>query len=131
MKPRRQFLVKSGVGLVAASVIPLQTLWTRRVNGVASLAELKLTSFQGVVATGFQVQNQSEKVTLTLADVRNHQPAQGEHFTLRFTGSAAQALGQGTYMMEHAELGKFSLMIVPGHTTGQLRGYNAIINRTI
>lgn len=48
-------------------------------------------------------------------------------FILSFTGAAAKALNQGTYIFEHDKLGRFSLLIVPNGKGEQ--SYTAVINR--
>ncbi|HEY6352738.1 MAG TPA: hypothetical protein VI636_25355 [Candidatus Angelobacter sp.] len=48
-------------------------------------------------------------------------------FILSFLGTMSQPLPQDTYTFEHAGLGTFSLLLVPGPTGQQT--YNAVINR--
>lgn len=54
-------------------------------------------------------------------------PVKTAGFLLSFLGTLPKPLPQGTYNFEHARLGKFSLLIVPGKS-GQ-ETYTAVINR--
>ena len=70
-------------------------------------------------------------VALGLIQVKSHAPVKGEHFTLRFAGPSSQPLAQGTFRFDHAELGVFEMMIVPGQMTATRQAYAAVINRTV
>lgn len=54
---------------------------------------------------------------------------QTDGFMLMFSGSLPKPLPQGTYEFEHAGLGSFSLLIVPGGAGFQT--YCAVINRLV
>jgi hypothetical protein len=54
-------------------------------------------------------------------------PVQTKGFMLSFLGTLPKPLPQGTYIFEHAGMGKFSLLIVPDGP-GQ-ETYTAVINR--
>lgn len=55
----------------------------------------------------------------------------GEHgFSLLFRGRSGSGLAQGSYLLQHRSLGRFSLFITPVVTTRQGRqDYEAIVNR--
>ncbi len=52
----------------------------------------------------------------------------GSCFVLAFRGPAKPALVQKTYPFQHAQLGAFSLFIVPGSADATGRNYLAVIN---
>jgi hypothetical protein len=53
------------------------------------------------------------------------QPFRTAAFSLHFSGGPADSLEQGTFFVEHDELGEFALFIVPAGP----QQYTAIINR--
>jgi hypothetical protein len=66
---------------------------------------------------------------LTLVEVSCASPVAGwERFSLLFTGPR-EALAQGTYRVEHGDLGSFSLFLVPVTTDGDEQHYEAVFNR--
>lgn len=135
VKTRRQFLLQSTLGTVIAAALPATTIaavWRRRRTRLVSLASLHLASFEKLKEREFRVALQGNRTAvLRLLEVENHRAARGEHFTLRFVGTAEQPLKDNTYLFDNAELGSFEMMIVSGRKSRRLRSYAAIINRTV
>jgi hypothetical protein len=56
-------------------------------------------------------------------------PGQGERFAITFQGPHDRPLPQGTYQLEHDQIGSFPLFIVPvGAASGGIQ-YEAVFNR--
>ena len=56
-------------------------------------------------------------------------PGQGARFAITFQGPHDRLLPQGTYQVEHEQIGSFPLFIVPvGSTAGAIQ-YEAVFNR--
>ncbi|HLL76211.1 MAG TPA: hypothetical protein VK421_13235 [Pyrinomonadaceae bacterium] len=73
-----------------------------------------------------------DKVTDSQSEMRARRDAthEGQCFTLHFSAPAAKrAAQQGTYRVEHAALGRFSLFLVPGPARGGSVPYVAVINQ--
>lgn len=114
-----------------------------------ALQRLDRAAFTGAIGSGFQVTSTSGKpssVWLRLLSVddlpalvpvnaasmavppkQTSAPTQTTGFVLVFLGTLPKPLPQGTYTFEHPDLGKFSLLIVPGGSGSQT--YTAVINR--
>jgi hypothetical protein len=128
--------VQSAVGLLTAAALPSTTLAAGvlrgRNNKLTSLDHLNFRSFVTLKTKEFRIPLEGKRpVVLGLIQVKSELPAKGENFTLRFTGSRAQPLDQGTYLFENADLGFFEMMIVPGQQTATRQAYTAVINRTV
>jgi hypothetical protein len=97
-------------------------------------------SFAPYIGTGFKVlQPNSQPIWLRLISAEQF-PVQPQHaheintssakktvtYMLRFLGSSEKVLPQGTYTLEHDNLGTFKLLIVPSGDGQQL--YAAIVN---
>lgn len=59
----------------------------------------------------------------------NQRRGQGECFSMIFSSSALCPLKQGTYRVNHPELGRFRLMVTVQYSMDGRKKYEAIINR--
>jgi len=133
---RREFL-KRGTWMALAAGVPLSL--TERVSGMEIIAPsdasgFSKTAFESQLNTKFLIKNGAKKVTVTLTEVENfasrkHTAAGKEGFSLRFRGPQATNLKQNTYLIEHKELGMFSLLLVPIGRDKRTPCYEAVINR--
>ena len=92
--------------------------------------------FDAQLGTRFYLQTeQGESVVLKLVEVADLKRRPGhtsfgkEGFSMLFSGKQQTELAQGTYKIEHAELGVFSLLIVPVESGKKGKKYEAVINR--
>jgi hypothetical protein len=96
---------------------------------------LDLDSFESKLGTSFVINHEAAKVKVKLVHVNNFASAKQteagkEGFSLLFRGSKETSLKQGTYLIEHEELGKFSFLVVPvGTKDTRAPHYEAVINR--
>ena len=104
--------------------------------GADALAGLRMDQFLAYVNTDFKFGQGANAVTLRLADLEDMRPLNGrarklgqESFVLKFTGPGRAPLTQGTYEVEHFNLGTFQLFITEGGKVGRLNTYFAVINR--
>ena len=133
---RREFLKRGSLMALAAGV-PL-TL-TEIVSGMgtttSATAGLDLESFESQLGTSFVINHETAKVEVRLVHVTNFAStkqieAGKDGFSLLFRGSKEATLKQGTYLIEHKELGKFSFLVVPvGTKDTRAPHYEAVINR--
>lgn len=131
---RREFL-KRGTFVALAAGVPLAL--TEKAFGTAKTkaADLDLASFKSQLRTNFLINHQASKVKIELVNVTNFaskkQTAAGkEGFSLLFRGPQEATLKQNTYLIEHEELGMFSLLVVPvGTKDKRAPHYEAVINR--
>ena len=130
---RREFL-KRGTFVALAAGFPL-AFTEKALGATKSAAGLNMASFKSQLGTSFQINHQASKVKVTLVDVANFasrkQAAAGkEGFSLLFRGPKDATLKQDTYLIEHAQLGMFSFLIVPVGSKGtRAPHYEAVINR--
>lgn len=99
-----------------------------------SAEKLTLAQMTRLVGTHFRVLTEAvEGIELELAQT-NSKPELGpnfECFSLVFKGPVGRLLRQGTYRLEHRQLGGFDLFIVPvGQETGACL-YQADFNRLL
>lgn len=89
-----------------------------------------LDSFRAAVGTAFRVDaGDGHTVELTLAEVdETARRPRWESFSLLFAG-AGEALVQGTYPVDHGDLGSSLLFLVPVAGDGDGRLYEAVFNR--
>ena len=78
--------------------------------------------------------DESRKVELELVEVVSYDSGSNkqktmERFSAFFEGPADIFLGQGTFTLEHEDLGAFPLFITPVAKTGTGFRYEAVINR--
>lgn len=70
-------------------------------------------------------------LTLELAEIDDRSNAKIEQFSLLFTGPDTPWLQQGTYKLQHAEMGEQEIFMVPlGPRAGKMQ-YQAIFSRLI
>ena len=131
---RREFL-KRGTLVALAAGVPLALTEKAAGMGNSNAAGLSMASFKSQLGTSFQIIHQASKVKIKLVDVANFasrkQTAAGkEGFSLLFRGPQETTLKQDTYLIEHAELGMFSFLVVPvGTKDTRAPHYEAVINR--
>ena len=90
-------------------------------------------AFARNLKTKFQVQLEADQsVELGLIEVSELKlfPRQ-EEFSILFLGPNEFFLGQGTRLMEHAEMGQFDLFLVPIRQDDQGYYYEAVFNRIL
>jgi hypothetical protein len=104
--------------------------------------QLGYATFSALVKTRFRVRaDAASRIELELTHVRQIQPArppvgagpaaQNECFSLLFNGPAFRFLDQGTYELEHDQMGQFSLFMVPVGKNQQGFQYEAVFNRLV
>ena len=106
--------------------VPLEHLTAER------FAELVQTPFQVSGEPGLVVNLELAAITVTRPDTRDDLSPGGpmsEGFSLLFNGPANPPLAQRMYGFAHERLGSFDLFIVPVSAAGELRQYEAVLNR--
>lgn len=100
----------------------------------ATLVDFTKATFAAQVNTTFRIQSKTAKPTdVKLIEVKSvgpipdQQRSGRECFSLLFTGQPR--LRQDTYTIDHAELGKFALLLVPVGKDKKGSYYEAVINR--
>ena len=154
---RREFIGGLGVGLVAtalglsgleslasrtASIARLVT--TGSVTPERSPARMMRSSFLEHVGERFRIHLGFLKwARVRLTEVTDltakYSPArdgrtldtEGEVFSVVFSSPQSELFEQDTYMIEHGELGRFDLFIVPIDPDGGAARYEAIFNRAV
>jgi hypothetical protein len=142
---RRKFLVHCTAISAAAVLTPGLTLaaGVPPVRRPLSWEEMDGATFAQELHTPFRIHaGPARSILVTLEEVRfqpaaplsrgRHSPAEagGETFSLIFSGRRSELLGQETYAIEHAHLGRFELFIVPVFTRNPAKiDYAAVINR--
>ena len=131
---RREFL-KRGTLMALAAGVPLSL--TEKAFGTtkSTAAGLNMTAFKSQLGTSFHINHQASKVNFKLVDVtsfasRKQTAAGKEGFSLLFRGPKETTLKQDTYLIEHEQLGMFSILVVPvGTKDARAPHYEAVINR--
>jgi hypothetical protein len=133
---RREFLKK---GSLLALVAGIPMTFTKEASGMgtttSAAAGLDLESFESQLGTSFVINHETAKVKVRLVHINNFAStkqieAGTEGFSLLFRGSKEATIKQGTYLIEHKELGKFSFLVVPvGTKDTRAPHYEAVINR--
>ena len=133
---RREFLKRGTLGALAAGVpLGLGQRVSGRVIATSTSSLLNMAAFKSQLGSSFTINNETAKVKVKLVDVTNlasrKQAAAGkEGFSLLFRGPQDNVLKQDTYLIEHAQLGMLSFLIVPvGTRDTRSPYYEAIINR--
>lgn len=130
---RREFL-KRGTFVALAAGFPL-ALSENAFGMGTKAAGLNMAAFKSQLGTTFVINHQASKVKIKLVEVADFasakQTAVGkEGFSLLFRGPKELTLKQDTYLMEHAELGMFSFLVVPvGIQNSRAPHYEIVINR--
>jgi len=133
---RRRFLKASAFAAMFAAVPLTDTLAkTWKANYVEdpqddALSNYSKATFESYLQSIFQLHATSGIVEVTLVEVGDLPGSSGgECFSLQFRGGS-QPLKQGSYQLDHAALGSFTLLLVPsGSDSNGAQGYVATINR--
>ena len=131
---RREFL-KRGTFVALAAGVPLALTENALGTTKSTPAGLNISSFRSQLGSSFIINHQASKVKFTLVGLtsfasRKETAAGKEGFSLLFRGPKETTLKQGTYLIEHKELGKFSFLVVPvGTKDTRAPHYEAVINR--
>ena len=107
--------------------------------GGGGLARLNWDSFYQFIHTDFSFGQGYNSVSLKLVDMADSRPdtssrrktRMSENFVMKFQGPFDQELTQGTYRVNHFNLGDFDLFITDGGRVGKEQYYNAVINRVV
>ena len=133
---RREFLKRGTLGALAAGVpLSLTEKVSARGTTTSTTAVLNMAAFKSQLGTSFTINDEVAKVKVKLVDVtsfgsRKQTAAGKEGFSLLFRGPQDNILKQNTYLIEHAQLGMLSFLIVPvGTRDTRSPYYEAIINR--
>lgn len=92
-------------------------------------------AFARNVNTKFRITvDESRKVEIELVEVASYAPNPGDHegmirFSAFFESPASLLLQQGTFMLEHDDLGTFPLFMSPVARTDNGFRYEAVVNR--
>lgn len=131
---RRNFL-KTGTAVALTAGVGLNVKANSLVSSAGLLAvsdsiTLDMASFVRTLQTDFLLSNSSRSATVRLTEVRNRRVGglnkkAKECFSLIFSGPKDDALAQDTYSAKHAELGEFSMLVVPVGGNN----YEAVFNR--
>jgi hypothetical protein len=132
---RREFLKKGSLMALVAGIPGTFAQMASGMGITTSATGLDLESFESQLGTNFLINHEAAKVKVKLVHVTNFaSPKQAEAgkegFSLLFRGPKETTLKQGTYLIEHQELGRFSFLIVPvGTKDTRAPHYEAVINR--
>lgn len=135
---RRNFLARGGA-LVATALLcpPMLAESSQPLVRERSLNELCLAMFAEQVQTGFEVTDfsgGSVRLKLVEATAGTSLPgradAHHEKFSLIFSGPKTPLLAQRIYRLEHLQIGRFEIFLVPIVTRADDRQhYQAVFNR--
>jgi hypothetical protein len=126
---RRDFIRDLAIGAAALAVAPSATLFARAAHpdvGPEGWSGAAFSHFQG---TSFRVETPEGEQRLTLDDVSHGRSRGMETASLRFRGEAARQMAEGAYDFVHPQLGRMSILVVPGTKSGRDCYYRAIFNR--
>jgi hypothetical protein len=145
LTPRRKFLFDCSVLTAATALSPGATLAASVPPAAKALTRNDFSSgvFARHLNTPFRIQSGADRsISVTLVEVRvppalplasgrrSPEDAGHEQFTLIFSGASRELLGQETYSIEHARLGRFELFLVPGFARNPAKiDYAAVISR--
>lgn len=121
MTSRRKFLKQGALGAIAAGVtvgLADKAIGHTSGNSSTALSGLDRAAFAAQLRTTFVINNGNRKVPLKLIEVNDLGSTRAitgprEAFALVFSGNHSSALKQETYLIEHAKLGSFSMLLVP------------------
>jgi hypothetical protein len=103
-----------------------------RIAGTTS-APLQRSLFTPLIGQTFTMSARRDAISVVLSEVADLKPAttanDEDRFTLVFTAPRRQARPQGTYQLQHPNLGSVALFVVPVDRGASARRYQAIINR--
>jgi hypothetical protein len=137
---RRKFI---GTAVTAGAVVASGSNVIGQIASIAttgvgkdSLSKLGWDAFLPFVNTDFTFGQGENAVVLRLVDIKDSRPLGSkahklgqENFTLKFTGPGRSPLKDGTYSVNHFNLGDFDLFITAAGQQGRLNVYTAVINR--
>jgi hypothetical protein len=145
---RRKFLVAAP--LVAGAILQLNGSAIGQQRDAAAkirppfiepdaLAKLNWDSFYQFINTDFTFGRGYNAVSLRLLDMTDSRPfssskrkmRMSENFVMKFQGPFNKVLTQGTYKVNHFNLGDFDLFITDGGRVGKEQYYVAVINRVV
>ena len=133
---RREFLKRGSLVAIAAGVpMGIAEIALGMGTKTSAATGLDLESFEFQLGTNFLINHEAKKVEVRLVHVTNFASAKQtqagqEGFSLLFRGPKETTLKQGTYLIEHKELGRFSFLVVPvGTKDTRAPHYEAVINR--
>ena len=132
---RREFLKKGSLMALVAGIPGTFAQMASGMGITTSATRLDLESFESQLGTNFLINHEAAKVQVRLVHVTNFASAKQaeagkEGFSLLFRGPKETTLKQGTYLIEHPELGRFSFLVVPvGTKDTRAPHYEAVINR--
>jgi hypothetical protein len=128
---RRSFL-RAAAGTAIGGFVPFGTTATAlaQTPGRSGTAALTMASFTPYVNSGFRFTVGRSSVATVLSRVidERRRGTNGECFSLMF-GGPKPAFAQGTYPVDHAALGRFSLFVVPVGRRTDGQDYQAVFNR--
>jgi len=103
-----------------------------------ALSKLGYNSFLPFVNTDFTFGEGLNAVSLRLTDLTDSRPLRSrarkfgqENFVLKFTGSFRNPLKDGTYSVNHFNLGDFDMFITNNGRVGRVIYYTAVFNRVL
>jgi hypothetical protein len=130
---RRNFIAAAPVA--AGAILHLEAL-AQAEPGPDNLSKLGWASFLPFVGTDFSFGGIGvPEAILRLTDIEDTRPPgpmrrrSGECFVLTFSGPTNVPLVQGTYEVNHFNIGDFNLFISVGRRTADKISYYAVINR--
>jgi hypothetical protein len=130
---RRSFMQSFLSGLGGSSIVALSGMpLDMHMASVGKRSKLDFATFAGKLNSQFRAFYTSHSnVKMTLIAVTDLRAAESraEVFSLLFETSAAHVFEQGTYTFKQAQLGKFSMFIVPASSDGVTHRYEALFNR--
>ena len=136
MSTRRKFIRDCAFVAAASTLVPA-ALAQNAFSSSAPSASPGYEHFLKQVNTPFLLQAGAGAVEVVLAEA-NLLPASNsgaldagnEKFSLLFRGPAAATIEQGIHALDHAQLGRLSLFLVPvGSSNATPRHYEAVFNR--
>lgn len=92
------------------------------------LGELTLETFEPRIGDAFAIAAEPASIDLVLhsALALGEWPGGRQPFSLTFRGPAEPVLPQGTYRLEHAELGALDIFVVPIGHSADATSYEAV-----
>ena len=140
---RRNFLAATPVAAAALLQLDMNALGQSPERGIPpvaytdSLAMLGWDSFYQFINTEFTFGQGYNAVSLKLVGMtdsrpfRTRQKSAQENFVMKFQGPRDRVLEQGTYRVNHFNLGDFDLFITAGGRKRREQSYVAVINRVV
>jgi hypothetical protein len=139
MATRRKFIRDCSALAASAALVPVSVLAAPHKSREVALAEVAFETLAAQVHARFLLRDangdtQALEMTKAQWSPGSHSRGAGdggnEKFSLLFRGDARQPLGQNTYALEQAGIGRFELFLVPvGGADGAHCYYEAVFNR--